>query len=94
MTNPLLHRYWFEFDANALQLGVIPFCGVTAYGEEDARALLAATVFSGTPIPPTRRVVEDVDVSTLDAGQVLPNMLPPNVRGVWFPLGHQSLKGP
>jgi hypothetical protein len=30
-------------------------------------------------------VVEDVDVSQLDAGHVLPNMGDPTLRGVWFP---------
>ncbi len=31
-------------------------------------------------------VVEDVDVTTLDAGHVRPNpMHPPSERGVWFP---------
>ena len=31
-------------------------------------------------------IIEDVDVSTLDANHVLP----PNLRGVWFPLGYQD----
>jgi len=35
-------------------------------------------------------IIEDVDVSTLDANHVLPNMAPPNLRGVWFPLGYQD----
>ncbi len=89
MTNRLLHRYWFEFEAGALPLGARLGCGVTAYNEEDARRLLANAVFRGSAFPRVRRVVEDVDVSTLDAGHVLPNMLPPTNRGVWFPAGHQ-----
>jgi hypothetical protein len=39
---------------------------------------------SGAAVPQPARVVEDVDVSTLDAGHVLPNMRAPNERGVWF----------
>ena len=31
------------------------------------------------------RVVEDVDLTTLDAGHVRPNMHPASERGVWFP---------
>jgi hypothetical protein len=30
-------------------------------------------------------LVEDVNVSELDAGRVLPNIGDPTVRGVWFP---------
>jgi len=37
-------------------------------------------------MPEIKKVIENVDVSTLDAGHVLPNMSPPNIRGVWFPL--------
>jgi hypothetical protein len=33
-------------------------------------------------------VIEDVDVTTLDANHVLPNMMPPSVRGVWYPIGY------
>ncbi len=83
-----LHRYWFEFED--VYLSVVGLgCGVTAYSEEDARSLLAETVFRDVAFPPIRRVVEDVDVSTLDAGHVLPNMLEPTSRGVWFPAGHR-----
>jgi len=35
-------------------------------------------------MPPVRKVVENVDVSTLD-DHVRPNMHPPNWRGMWFP---------
>lgn len=86
---PLLHRYWFEFESDALPPGVRCGCGVTAYSEEDARRLLAATVFRVSVLPQVRRVVVDVDVSALDPGHVLPNMLDPATRGVWFPMGHR-----
>jgi hypothetical protein len=86
---PLLHRYWFEFELGALPPGVSRGCGVTAYSEEDARRLLADTVFRGSVLPQVRRVVVDVDVSALDPGHVLPNMLDPATRGVWFPMGHR-----
>ena len=81
-------RYWIKFD---LAIGVPAFtstlgCGVTAYDLSDALALLQETVFSGGPLPDVAEVTEDVDVSTLDPGHVLPNMRPPVARGVWFPM--------
>jgi hypothetical protein len=86
--DPSLHRYWIEFDdgpdwhAN--------FYGVTAIDLDDAIRLIDRfnqdwSSVPISPVPPPRRVVEDVDVSTLDIGHVLPNMNPPIWRGVWFP---------
>jgi hypothetical protein len=60
--------------------------GVTAWTPEDAAAILREQVFGGADIgEPT--VIEDIDVSTLDAGHILPNMESPHWRGVWFPKG-------
>jgi hypothetical protein len=87
-----LHRYWFEFEAqderdmrSEIRLG----CGVTAYSVDDAAALLGERVFK-SGLPKIRRVIEDVDVSKLDAGHVRPNMAPPNWRGIWFPMGYAN----
>jgi hypothetical protein len=83
-----LRRYWFEFAVNrALPPGVRLGCGVTAYGLDDATQLLRERVCGGET-PPIVVVVEDVDVSRLDSGHVLPNMHPPTHRGVWFPMGY------
>ena len=71
----LLRRYWF------LVPGIAGF-GVTAYSLDDARFLLEA---EGVLIDGEIEVVEDVDVSTLDARRVLPNAGPSCFRGVWFP---------
>jgi hypothetical protein len=86
-----LRRFWFEFDDAAflrapsvLGLG----CGVTAWTEHDALVLLQQRVFHEAPMPRIKGIIHDVDVSTLDAGHVLPNMLPPNRRGIWFPQGY------
>jgi hypothetical protein len=87
MRSRLLRRYWFEFEAGDLPPGVALGCGVTAYSDDDARTLLAATVFRGASLPSVRRMLSDVDVSTLDADHVLPNMLEPATRGIWFPMG-------
>jgi hypothetical protein len=62
--------------------------GVTAIDRKDAEALLQQRVFGGAS-PPIRDCIEDVDVSTLDPGHILPNMEPPNERGVWFPRGYR-----
>lgn len=87
MTQPL-HRFWIRFDdPQRFKYGVGLGCGVTALNLDDARGLLERDLFKG-PIPfPIASVIEDVDVSTLDRGHVLPNMMPPNVRGIWFPAG-------
>jgi hypothetical protein len=86
----MLRRYWFEFDADAGELPPGPGygCGVTAHDRADAERLLRQVVFNEAAVPPTRKVVEDVDVSALDAGHVLPNMDAPTSRGVWFPRGY------
>ena len=85
-----LHRYWLEFDCSTvvgpawLRLG----CGVTAYGLEDARAIVQATVFEGREMPAITKAIEDVDIKSLDQRHVIPNMGVVTWRGVWFPLGY------
>jgi len=86
-----LHRYGLRFDdprpePYKLRLG----CGVTAFDLDDAVALLEQQVFGG-PLPfPISQTTEDVDVRTLDQGHVIPNMRPPDRRGVWYPIGYES----
>jgi hypothetical protein len=75
-----LRRFWFQADRG---LGI----GVTASSEPEARAL--AEEAASRYLPPGARltgVIPDIDVSTLDASHVLPNIGPPAVRGVWFPM--------
>lgn len=90
----MLHRYWFDFNITPNQLseyatyaGFSYGCGVTAYSLEDALQVLRQSVFGSDPLPEVAKVVEDVDVSSLDKGHVLPNMGNPTSRGVWFPIG-------
>jgi hypothetical protein len=83
-----LRRYWFEFDApkeHPHAAEIVMGCGVTAYHEDDAVVLLRQQMFEGDPLPPIRRVIEDIDVSTLDENHIRPNMGVPVWRGVWFP---------
>jgi hypothetical protein len=84
----LLHRYWITLvePPPGGRLGY----GVTAFSEEDARAILAFVAFDGA-LPAVAEVRADVDVRELDQGHVIPNMNPPNWRGVWFPKGFDSV---
>jgi hypothetical protein len=86
----MLRRYWFEFDRFASKAALVtPRCGVTAYTADDAKSLLQDRVFP-KGLPPITKLIEDVDVSTLDPDHVLNSMGPPNWRGVWYPLGYGS----
>jgi len=75
----MLRRFWYPLPRH---FGI----GVTAASEAEARALAESTMeelgIQGILGP----VVADVDVSSLDAGHVLPNIGPPAVRGVWYPI--------
>jgi hypothetical protein len=87
-----LTRYWIEFDfAEGYEppVGTRLGIGVTAFDRDDALGLVGERVFSAHEVPPVSRVREDVDVSTLDQAHVIPNMAPPNSRGIWFPLGYR-----
>jgi len=85
-------RYWFTFDFenyNNPPSGVLYGCGITAISKDDAMSILREKVFLNKIIPYISKVIENIDVSTLDANHVLPNMTHPLKRGVWFPLGYQ-----
>ena len=85
-----LKRFWFEFEIdNTLNFptGVGIGCGVTAFGYDVAMKLINQKVFVGINAPTIKKVIEDVDIRTLDQGHVIPNMNPPIYRGIWFPIG-------
>ncbi len=87
----MVKRFWFEFSESQeqpLPMGVQHGCGLSAYDYDDAIALLKEKVFENSELPLTENIVEDVDISALDSGHVLPNMGDVTVRGVWFPLGY------
>lgn len=87
-----MHRYWFEFDYSRRDppIGATMGCGVTARSLGEARAMLRDELFGGEELPPEIRVIHDVDVSTLEANHVRPNMGNPVAPGIWFPnLQHQ-----
>ena len=72
-------RFWFPLPSRR---GI----GVTAESEDEARAFAAEVLERYYPDGlELDAVVPDVDVSTLDARHVLPNIGSPAVRGVWYP---------
>lgn len=73
-----LRRFWFPLTPG---FGI----GVTATSEDEARAEAAATKERYGMAGELGIVIPDIDVSTLDAKHVLPNIGPPVVRGVWYP---------
>ena len=84
-------RCWFEFEIDAafnFPPGIGIGCGVTAVDYNDAVKILDEKVFHSIKRPSFKKVIEDVDISTLDQRHVIPNMKPPVNRGVWFPLGY------
>jgi hypothetical protein len=85
MTETQLKRFWIEFGSTTdTPLVLRPGCGVTAYSIEDALRLVSDAL--GIPeLPAVVSVVENVDVSTLDANHILPNIGLTVCRGVWYP---------
>ncbi|HXW81852.1 MAG TPA: hypothetical protein VEJ84_20285 [Acidimicrobiales bacterium] len=60
--------------------------GVTGTDVDECLDIVQKRLFGGA-MPTVLKVVEDVDVSTLDEQVVLPNIEPPIWRGIWFPPG-------
>ena len=83
-----LTRFWFRFARLAHASPINRGCGVTALSQEEAIEILKKTVFVGRSMPHIVYVIENIDLATLDQGHVIPNMGPPNIRGVWYPLGY------
>lgn len=85
-------RFWFEFDIdNAFNFpgGIGIGCGITALDYDDAIKIMDNKIFSKIQRPVIKKVIEDIDIRTLDQGHVIPNMHPPSNRGVWYPLGYE-----
>jgi hypothetical protein len=87
----VLTRYWFEFvrggRATALSLG----CGITAYNLDDARRMLRQEIFPLYGDRTVARVIEGVEVASLDETGVRRRLGNPAVRGVWFPMRAHGL---
>ena len=73
-----LRRFWFP---TATGFGF----GVTARTRDEAEAMARQAAAQLRRAFEPLKVVEDVDVRTLDQGHVVPNMGAVNFLGVWFP---------
>ena len=87
-----LTRYWFTFERSEKPGTINLGCGVSAYDYGDAINILRDYIFGANGPPPILHYIEDVDISTLDANHVLPNLGVPFVRGVWFPRGYERIR--
>jgi hypothetical protein len=85
-----MRPFWVTFsdvkNLSSLGLGV----GVTGHDQRDALMLVEET-FGPLSVS---KIVEVEEVASLDQGHVRPNMGSLFLRGIWFPLGHESAGGP
>jgi len=79
-----LTRYWLKFSRLATPHPLNLGCGVTAWSLDDALRLIRS-VFPDLSLGPPIEIIQNIDVSTLDPGHVLPNMGDVTLRGVWWP---------
>jgi hypothetical protein len=87
-----MRRFWVEFDVadwSDYPAGAQMGCGVTAHDLQDALRLVTERLFAGFPEPKVRKIVPDIDVSSLDERNVLPHIGNVLRRGIWFPLGYE-----
>jgi hypothetical protein len=83
-----LKKYWFEFEFAPDEEMVLQLafgCGVTAESPQAAVELVMARVFPDRPLPRLRRVLEGVQVDSLDPEYVLPFVGDHKRKGIWFP---------
>lgn len=83
-------RDWFEIDDDEATAPPCTF-GVTAASLDDALALVRAVAFPDRPLPPLRRVVEDIDLAMLTMYNMSPGILPRDQPGVWYPVLSQTV---
>ncbi|WP_332752607.1 hypothetical protein [Sphingomonas sp. RB1R13] len=73
--------YWIKGDDS-------PGVGITARDKDDALSLFEAAFGDERKASEVTRIH---DVSELDQGHVVPNMGNWLKRGVWYPLGHETV---
>lgn len=89
-----VRRYWFEFDVDSsaatsgLRARLASGCGVTGRNEDDCLELIKRNVVAGNDLPKVRRVIRNVDVSTLSA-MIQRTMTGSRARGVWYPTSYR-----
>jgi hypothetical protein len=77
LNDKYLRRFWFKSIINS---GI----GITAYSFDEAELILNETIKKHNLELNIVEVISDVDIRTLDQNHVVPNMNPPNLKGVWF----------
>ena len=77
-----LRYFWIKLADRPFEFGY----GITAWNEQDALALFQSDVLFGEPVPP-HTMSSDISLAQIDQGHVVPNMVAPTWRGVWFPRG-------
>ena len=88
-----IRRYWFEFDVDSsaatsgLRARLADGCGVTGRDEDDCLELIKRNVLAGNELPPVRRVIRDIELSTLSA-LIQRTIEGTRARGVWYPTSH------
>ncbi len=86
-----LKRYWFEFEFPKPRLShdaYIPACGgcgITAFDYDDALNIMRLFMLLENETPIFSRIVENVDISTIEDENILFNLGVPIWRGVWYP---------
>lgn len=80
INNLKLQRFWFPASVG---LGI----GVTAWSVEEANQFANIALKSLPKEAKLDDPVIGVDIRDLDQLHVIPNMLPCNLRGVWYPVG-------
>jgi hypothetical protein len=83
MHSKILETFWFSFpkDPN-LPFGI----GVTAYSEDDARALMEERGITDWFAEASEVIVTSgIRIQDLDQSNVAPNIGPMQLRGVWYP---------
>ncbi len=85
-----VRRYWFEFDVDSstatsgLRERLARGCGVTGRDEDDCLDLIKRNVVADNELPKVRRVIRDVDLSSLST-MIRQTMDGTRTRGVWYP---------
>jgi plastocyanin len=85
-----VRRYWFEFDVDSsaatsgIRERLARGCGVTGRDEDDCLDLIKRNVVADNELPKVRRVIRDVDLSTLST-MIRNTMDGSRARGVWYP---------
>ena len=89
----VLTQYWFVFARGGRPTALSLGCGITAYSLEDARKILRQAVFPLYGERAVARVIEGVDVASLDPERVRPHLGNSAAPGLWFPVASQRATG-